>query len=151
MKLLHNVQYILDLTHNFLCVGQLLSSGYAVVFGGDACSIMKWSSGEHAINIKRMDSNMFPLELSSIRSANVAVGKLTEPMMWFWHLNHQCLKLLKLKAMVIGFPDIGELDSCDECVFRKHAKNSFPYEAVKSQRPLNDCNVFMGCMWPNSH
>lgn len=31
-KLLHNVQYVPELTHNLLSVGQFLASGYSVTF-----------------------------------------------------------------------------------------------------------------------
>lgn len=39
VKVLHNVQYVPDLAHNLLSVGQLMKSGYSVVFKNDSCVI----------------------------------------------------------------------------------------------------------------
>ena len=39
MKLLHDVQFVPTLAHNLLSVGQLMTSGYSVMFDGSSCVI----------------------------------------------------------------------------------------------------------------
>lgn len=137
LGLLHNVQYVLGLTHNLHSVVQLLSCGYDVVLEGCACSIVEWSSGETVVNVKITVNNIFPLRLMDAWLANVAAGKCNDAMMWYqWlgHLSHQSLKLLKSKEMVTRLPVIGELDSYDEWVFRKQAGSAFTYDAGRSRK-----------------
>ena len=40
VKLLHDVQYVPNLTHNLLSVGQLMEDGYSILFDGGVCSVM---------------------------------------------------------------------------------------------------------------
>lgn len=39
IKLLHDVQYVPGLAHNLLSVGQLVNSGYSVIFTRNECVI----------------------------------------------------------------------------------------------------------------
>lgn len=64
----------------------------------------------------------------------MVVRKLSECMVWhqrLGHLNHQSLKLLKSKDLVTGLPDIGKLDSCDDCMFGKCARSPFVHKSGK--------------------
>lgn len=89
------------------------------------------------LSIKKTNNNMFPVELSNVGRVNVAVEKHNQTMRWhqrLGHLNLQSLKMLKAKDMVTGMPNIGDMDSCDECVFGKHARCPFAHESGKSRR-----------------
>ena len=43
-----------------------------------------------------------------------------------WHLNVRGLKLLAMKNMVIGLPEIDGIDLCEGCVYGKLSRNLFP-------------------------
>ena len=64
-KLLCDVQYVPRLSHNLLSVGQLLNSGYSVLFENGACLIQDRSSKEIVVKIAIGKNKMFPLDLSS--------------------------------------------------------------------------------------
>lgn len=53
-----------------------------------------------------MDNNMFLLRFPGYGKVNIAEKKLTEAMMWhqrYGHLNHQSLKALKMRDLVMRF------------------------------------------------
>ena len=64
-KLLCDVQYVPRLAHNLLSVGQLLNSGYSVLFENGACLIQDRSSKETIVKIAMGKNKMFPLDFSS--------------------------------------------------------------------------------------
>lgn len=78
VKLLHDVQFVPGLTHNLLSVGQLLSSGFSVVFNGDTCSIFEKTSGELMFKVKQIENNMFSLRFPSFVKVGMAVKKTGE-------------------------------------------------------------------------
>ncbi|KAH1232103.1 Retrovirus-related Pol polyprotein from transposon TNT 1-94 [Glycine max] len=63
-KLLYDVQYVPNLAHYLLSVGQLLNSGYSVLFENDFCLICDKKSKEVVVKIVMGRNRMFPLDLS---------------------------------------------------------------------------------------
>uniref|UniRef100_A0A803MSQ1 Integrase catalytic domain-containing protein n=1 Tax=Chenopodium quinoa TaxID=63459 RepID=A0A803MSQ1_CHEQI len=116
--------------HNLLSIGQLMSSGYKIVFDDGVCAVINKKSGHSIANVHMTQNKMFPLDVSNDVMSNVLIAKLTnESELWhlcYGHLNGRSLKLLSHKEMVVGLPKIGELSFCEGCVYRKHSKASFP-------------------------
>lgn len=128
VKLLYDVQYVPTLAHNLLSVGQLMTSGYSVVFDDNACDIRDKKSGRTIARVPMTQNKMFPLDISNVGTALVVKGK-NETNLWhlrYGHLNVNGLKLLVQKDMVIGLPKINELDLCEGCIYGKQTRKSFP-------------------------
>lgn len=66
VKLLHNVQYVPSLAHNFLSVGQLLKGGYVVLFDDECCYISDKQSGQKLFSIPMAQNKMFPLDVLDV-------------------------------------------------------------------------------------
>ena len=83
VKLLHNVQFVPNLAHNLLSVGQLLNSRYTVMFDDDVYSILDKKTRTHMVFIHKTKNNMFPLEISDFENFSLTVKsyKITT----FWH------------------------------------------------------------------
>ena len=129
VKLLYNVQFVPNLGYNFLSVGQLLGSGYSVLFDDDACVIKEKNSGYVLVTISMTQNRIFPLEVSHIESFAFATGKKEESSLWhlgYGHLNIKGLKLLSDKGMVLELPTIGSIDLCEGCIYGKQTRKSFP-------------------------
>ena len=60
VKLIHKAQYVPTLTHNLLGVGQLLSSGYSVMFEGETCIIKDKNTRVQLANVQILRNIMFP-------------------------------------------------------------------------------------------
>lgn len=128
VKILNDVQYVPNLAHNLLSVGQLLDSGYSVVFDNGVCSIHDKKSGGLVVSIPMAQNKMFPLNVSNVQNCAL-VAKFDDTKLWhlrYGHLNEKCLKLLTRKNMVVGLPNLGDLPFCEGCVYGKHSRNSFP-------------------------
>uniref|UniRef100_A0A803MAM0 Integrase catalytic domain-containing protein n=1 Tax=Chenopodium quinoa TaxID=63459 RepID=A0A803MAM0_CHEQI len=130
VKLLYDVQFVPNLAHNLLSIGQLMSSGYKIVFDDGVCDVIDKKSGHNIANVHMTQNRMFPLDISNDIISNVLIAKLTnESELWhlrYGHLNGRSLKLLNQKEIVVGLPKIGELSFCEGCVYGKHSKASFP-------------------------
>lgn len=128
-KLLYDVQYVPNLAHNLLSVGQLINSGYSVLFENDLCLICDKKSKEVVVKIVMGRNRMFPLDLSGNVSKALTVRGDDDAKLWhlrYGHLNVQGLKLLSSKDMVQGLPKIGELELCEGCLYGKQSKGPFP-------------------------
>lgn len=128
-KLLYDVQYVPNLAHNLLSVGQLLNSGYSVLFENDFCLICDKKSKEVIVKIVMGRNRMFPLDLSGNVSKALTVKGDDDAKLWhlrYGHLNVQGLKLLSSKGMVQGLPKIGELELCEGCLYGKQSRGPFP-------------------------
>lgn len=128
-KLLQNVQFVPNLAHNLLSVGQLMSSGYAVIFEGNSCSIKDVKTGIQLMKISRTRNNMFPLEFSCPAVANMVIKASEEAMLWherFGHLSIQGLQILTRKNMVLGMPKLQKLKYCDACFHSKLTRQPYP-------------------------
>ncbi|KAL4353579.1 hypothetical protein GQ457_06G019510 [Hibiscus cannabinus] len=123
-----NVQFVPDLGYNLLSVGQLMASGYPVVFDDVACIIKNKKSGKQ-VHVHKTPNNMFPLDVSNMKNFILAASTKDDSELWhlrYGHLNIKGLKLLSDKGMVLGLPKIGSLDLCEGCIYGKQTRKPFP-------------------------
>lgn len=128
-KLLYDVQYVPKLAHNLLSIGQLLNSGYSVLFENGACLIQDRNSKETVAKIAMGKNKMFPLDLSRHVNRVLIVKGDEDAKLWhlrYGHLHTQGLKLLQSKEMVLGLPKTGEIELCEGCIYGKQSRGSFP-------------------------
>ncbi|CAH9060191.1 unnamed protein product [Cuscuta europaea] len=85
-KLLSNVQYVPQLAHNLLSVGQLVSGGYSVTFENGMCAIKDGSTDEGLLKAGMGKNKLFPLDLS-IHCGRALVVK-GEDNAKLWHLRN---------------------------------------------------------------
>lgn len=130
IKLLYDVQFVPNLAHNLLSIGQLMSSGYKIVFGDGMCVVIDKKSGRSIVNVHMTQNRMFPLDVSNDVVNNALIAKeKNDSELWhlrYGHLNARSLKILNQKEMVVGLPKIYELNFCEGCVYGKHSRASFP-------------------------
>jgi len=120
VKLLHDVQYVPNLAHNLLSVGQLIAGGYSILFGqlitggysilfdDCCCTVYDKKSAQSIVKISMTQNHMFPLEVSSVQNCAL-IAKTSDTNLWhlrYGHLNVKGLKLLGQKNMVVGLPKI---------------------------------------------
>ncbi|KAL4273006.1 hypothetical protein GQ457_13G030250 [Hibiscus cannabinus] len=123
-----NVQFFPDLGYNLLSVGQLMASGYSVIFDDVACIIKNKKSGKQ-VHVHKTPNNMFPLDVSNMKNFILAASTKDDSELWhlrYGHLNIKGLKLLSDKGMVLGLPKIGSLDLCEGCIYGKQTRKPFP-------------------------
>ncbi|KAA0032274.1 putative gag-pol polyprotein, identical [Cucumis melo var. makuwa] len=132
-RILTNVQYVPDIGYNLLSVGQLMESGYSILFDDGACLIKNKQTGRVLAKVKMTQSKMFPLEVSNVKSfALIATATNTtknNSKLWYLrygHLNIKGFSLLKQRDMVIGLPKISAINICEGCVYGKQTRKSFP-------------------------
>lgn len=131
VKLIQNVLFAPSLAHNLLSVGQLLNSGFSVLFDDSSCVIKNKNSGQILASIRMTENKMFPLEVSKVEQALVVSEKnLEESKLWhlrYGHLNMSGLRLLSQNKMVHGLPNIGPVENvCEGCIYGKQHRKSFP-------------------------
>jgi len=69
-------------------------------------------------------NNMFPLNVSNVENNALIAKGVNETQLWhlcYGHLNINGLKLLTRKNMIVGLPDMGDLDLCEGCIFGKQS------------------------------
>ncbi|KAL3533483.1 hypothetical protein ACH5RR_007004 [Cinchona calisaya] len=128
VKFSHDVQYVPSLAHNLLSVGQLMASGYSVLFDDGACVIKDKNLGQTMINVHVTKNKMFPLEVSKVENFALVIGAQNDSKLWhlrYGHLNVKGLKLLEQKGMVLGLPKIDSLDLCEGCIYGKQTRKPF--------------------------
>lgn len=126
---LTNVQYVPNLAHNLLSVGQLMASGYSVEFFSEECVIRDISSNTKVAKIHITMHILFPLDADDVGAANVAQeeASLSELLhKRYGHLNFRSLKLLSKKQLVKGLPSISSTNPCEVCTLGKQTRLSFP-------------------------
>jgi len=64
-KMLDNVHFVPDLGYNLLSVGQLMASGYSILFDEDTCVITNKKSGKQ-VHVIMTPNKMFPLDVSNM-------------------------------------------------------------------------------------
>lgn len=95
-KTLHDVQYVPNLAHNLLSVGQLLESGYKIEFDDSCCSVYEKKSGQSLVSVYMSHNRMLPLQVANVENYSL-VAKSSESKLWhlrYGHLNVKGLKLL---------------------------------------------------------
>ncbi|KAJ9542646.1 hypothetical protein OSB04_029152 [Centaurea solstitialis] len=128
-KLLYDVQFVPNLAHNLLSIGQLVISGYKVVFDDDACDIIDMKYGQTVATAQMTQNRMFSIDVSTIDRKVLVVKGDNEAKLWhlrYGHLHLNGLKLLGQKNMVVGLPKIDALEFCEGCIYGKQSRNSFP-------------------------
>ena len=131
VKLLHDVQFVPNLAHNLLSVGQLLENGYSVLFDGLTCSIKDRNTGRDIISTHKTKNNMFSLEITNLESLNLTVKNQQNSKLWhlrYGHLNAESLRLLSQKNLVHGISRIHQCKVCEGCAYGKQTMKSFPTE-----------------------
>ncbi|RVW94747.1 Retrovirus-related Pol polyprotein from transposon TNT 1-94 [Vitis vinifera] len=129
VKFLYNVYFIPSLTQNLLSVGQLMVSGYSILFDGATCVINDKKSDQIIVDVRMAANKLFPLEVSSIEKHALVVKETSESNLWhlrYGHLNVKGLKLLSKKEMVFGLPKIDSVNVCEGCIYGKQSKKPFP-------------------------
>lgn len=125
---LYDVCFVPNLAHNLLSVGQLMTSGYSILFNNGLCAI-KDNLGQMIANICMTANKMFPLEVSEVHNFALVANAKDELKLWhlrYEHLNVNGLKLLSEKSMVLELHKINSLDLCETCVYGKQARHYFP-------------------------
>jgi GAG-pre-integrase domain len=126
-KHLQNVYFIPELSQNLLSIGQLIESGYSIVFEGKSCKIR--DKDKLVIEVGMVRNRLFSLEITKISDkALTATTNLSESELWhlrYGHLSIGGLRLLKQKQMVYGLPEISEFGLCEGCILGKHSKLPF--------------------------
>ncbi|KAL3500572.1 hypothetical protein ACH5RR_039665 [Cinchona calisaya] len=130
IKHIQNVLFAPSLAHNLLSVGQLLDSGFFVLFDDGMCVTKNKRIGHVLVNIRMTPNRVFPLETSNIEHAlvvsqkNVAVSKLWH--LRYGHLNMYGLRFLSENEMVVGLPKLELVDKvCEGFIYGKLHRRSF--------------------------
>ena len=113
VKILQGVQYVPTWAHNLLSVGQLMKGGFSILFDGNACVIIDKKSRQTIANVLVTQNNMFPFDISNAGSNALVVKGKNEPNLChlrYGHLHINGLKLLRQKDMVVGLPEMGQVD-----------------------------------------
>ena len=66
--MLNDVQFVPSLAHNLLSVGQLMNTGYVVIFDNNCCTIRAKNSDHTLLSISMTESKMFPVDISTVKS-----------------------------------------------------------------------------------
>jgi Reverse transcriptase (RNA-dependent DNA polymerase)/gag-polypeptide of LTR copia-type/Integrase core domain/GAG-pre-integrase domain/Domain of unknown function (DUF4219)/Zinc knuckle len=132
LKRIKDVYFVLSLSHNLLSVGQLTKNGYSVVFKEGLCKIIDENTSQSIAEVKMSGNKLFPLVTTSVKALTVQETSISD--LWhcrFGHLSSTGLKQLSKKGMVVGLPEIGEVEFCESCVFGKQSRSSFPKGQAK--------------------
>ncbi|KAG6385388.1 hypothetical protein SASPL_154223 [Salvia splendens] len=125
-KLIYDVYFIPHLAHNLLSVGQLISTGYMVVFDDRFRVIKEKKSGQIIAKVCMMENIMFPLRMPNVEKYALVSGTQEASRLChirYGHLNTNGLKLLREKeavATAIFLLNISPM---------KAVQNRTPYEA----------------------
>ncbi|KAI3721795.1 hypothetical protein L2E82_32813 [Cichorium intybus] len=134
-KLIKEVQFAPNLAHNLLSVGQLIQSGYLVIFDDDRCTVKNKGNGRVLTCAYMSTNRMFAVDFSKETETAMVSKSLTEDELWhqrYGHLHIQGLQLLKNKQMVDDLPVIKSLEKvCESCMAGKQSRKSFPVEKAK--------------------
>ena len=128
-KFLHDVLFVPKLAHNLLSTGQLMISGMVIVFDDGYCYIQEKRSGQTIAKARMTKNRMFPLNISTVKEKAMVVNGWKDSDIWhlrYGHLHLNGLKLLKSKDMVMGLPNIDDIEFCEGCVLGKQSRKSFP-------------------------
>nr|GEU35685.1 retrovirus-related Pol polyprotein from transposon TNT 1-94 [Tanacetum cinerariifolium] len=112
-KVLHDALFFLKVAHNLLSIGQLMCSRLVIVFDDRYCYIQDKYSGQMIAKVSMTTNKMFPLDVSSIKENSMVVKAWKDSDIWhlrYGHLHLNGLKLLKNKDVVMGLPNIDDID-----------------------------------------
>lgn len=73
-KLNHNVQFVPNLAHNLLSVGQIVANGYILMFKNRKCRTVDEKIDTQLMSINQNKNNLYPTEFTQIEHSNVVVS-----------------------------------------------------------------------------
>ncbi|KAL4353097.1 hypothetical protein GQ457_06G014620 [Hibiscus cannabinus] len=73
VKLLYDVYYIPSLSQNLLSVGQLMATGYSIMFDDASCVIKDKKLDQTIIDVRMTPNKLFPLVISEVENHALAV------------------------------------------------------------------------------
>lgn len=100
VKILNDVQFVPNLAHNLVSVGQLMTIGYKLIFDDDSCTVIHKKSSQTIVDVKKTQNNMFPIEVSNVESKALVAKGNSDNNLWhlrYGHLNVNGLRLLSKK------------------------------------------------------
>nr|GFA35175.1 retrovirus-related Pol polyprotein from transposon TNT 1-94 [Tanacetum cinerariifolium] len=127
-KVLHDVLFVPKLAHNLLSIEHLMCSRLVIVFDDGYCYIQDKHVGQTIAKVGMTTNRMFSLDVSSVKEKAMVVKAWKDYDIWhlrygYLHLNG--MKLLKNKDMVMGLPNVDDLEFYKGCVLGKQSQNSF--------------------------
>ncbi|KAJ1700426.1 hypothetical protein LUZ63_000205 [Rhynchospora breviuscula] len=129
MRFIHNVYFIPSLSQNLLSVGQLLDSGYTIIFENKSCAIKDRNTNQILAKVDMTTNKLFPLKITDVQERLMVVKEMTQSQLWhhrYGHLYTNGLRLLNQKHMVHGLPEIDQIGVCEGCIVGKQTKLAFP-------------------------
>lgn len=108
------------LGYNLLSVGQLISSGYSLLFGDGKCTIMDKKSGHILMHVSMTKNMMFPLDVPIMAGYALATKGEDDSQirqLRYGNLNFNSLQVLKEKGMFIGLPKIENIKLFKRCIY----------------------------------
>ena len=91
LRVLKDVQYVPQLAHNLLSLGQLMASGYTVEFADGECVIKDKDACTLLARVQMTTHRLFSFEADGVGSANVVLSQPELSKLWYWccgHLNN---------------------------------------------------------------
>jgi hypothetical protein len=136
-KILKNVLYVPKINQNLVSVGQLIESGYSIVFNDGVCDI-KDKNGVLLLSTKMMNRSFNVNWKEVCLSANTYENN--ESVLWhkrLGHFNYTTLKRMVDQQMTHGLPDIQEQQIiCEACQLGKQIRTVFPDNAYRAVSKL---------------
>ena len=136
-----------SLSHNLLSIGQLMTSGYSILFADRHCVIRDKTSGHVIPKVPMAKNKMFPLEVSMIERYAMVASCDNENISWHLchgHLNINGSKLLSRKEMVVGLLKLDNLGFCEGCIYGKKSKKPFPVgKALRASECLELVHAYL--------
>lgn len=120
------VQYVPELTHNLLSVGQLMDSGFDILFSKGKCNITNTNDNTLFASVQMSSRRLFPLKTVRIEMA-LCAGHTSN--LWhrrYGHLNHTSLQLIKENHLVEGLTYTKSMCPCETCSLGKQTMQMFP-------------------------
>jgi hypothetical protein len=136
-KTLKNVLCVPQINQNLVSVGQLIESGYSIIFNDGVCDI-KDKNGVLLLSAKMMNRSFNVDWREACLSANTYENN--ESVLWhkrLGHFNYATLKRMADLQMTHGLPDIQEQKSiCEACQLGKQTRVVFPDNAYRALSKL---------------
>ncbi|KAL7160521.1 hypothetical protein ABFS83_01G101200 [Erythranthe nasuta] len=101
-KLIHDVLYVPNLTHNLLSVGLLMRNGYSISFDDDKGVIFDKKKNMIVAEVYITENKVFPLVMPSNPEFALKIEQIRDSYLWhlrYGHLDMKGLHILKQKKM----------------------------------------------------
>jgi len=141
--IIKDVLLVDGLKHSLLSIIQLCDKGYKITFEPNHCLIADSKSSETVLVGKRVNNNVYMLNVSCITSSmNCLLTRNDKSLLWhriLAHIHMHHLNRIASKELVIRLPKLKfERDKlCEACQKGKQTKNTFkPLNVISNSRPL---------------